>query len=178
MTQEIFKYLRKEVHPSLKKIIFVLYGQDGFKIFERNVSGYIEHLFKKVSQGPFLTVDGIVEFESGIVLIERLNPPLGWALPGGFVDEGETVEESVVREIKEETSLDLVDFRQFGVYSDPSRDARFHTVSVVFAGKAKGSLKAASDAKNAKVFSLDSLPNEIAFDHRKIIEDYIDSRRL
>ena len=172
MAQEVFGYLRQEKELSLKKIVFVLYGQEAYEAFDRNVFEYLGHLAKKVCQGPFLTVDGIIEYGQGIVLIERHNPPLGWAIPGGFVDYGESVEESVVREMKEETSLDFVDFKLFGVYSDPGRDPRFHTTSVVFAGKGKGKLKAASDAKGAKVFSLDKLPEHIAFDHRKILEDY------
>jgi O-acetyl-ADP-ribose deacetylase (regulator of RNase III)/ADP-ribose pyrophosphatase YjhB (NUDIX family) len=177
MAQEVFRYLRETKYPTLKKIVFVLYNDDAFKIFEKNVEGYLDYIHKKISQGPFLTVDGIIEYQKGIVMVERCNPPFGWALPGGFVDYGESVEEAVIREIKEETNLEFVDFKQFKVYSKPGRDPRFHTVSVVFAGKGKGSLEAASDAKNVEVFSLDSLPQKIAFDHRKIIQDYIHSKR-
>jgi len=173
MAQEVFKYLREAEKPVLKKIIFVLYGDEAYEAFKRNVSGYIEHLIEKTNQGPFFTVDGIVEFREGIVLIERLNPPFGWALPGGFVDYGESAEESVVREVKEETNLDFVDFKQFKVYSKPDRDPRFHTASAVFVGKGKGNLRAATDAKGAAAFKLDSIPEKIAFDHRQIIQDYI-----
>jgi len=175
MAQEVFRYIKETENPSLKKIVFALYSPDAFKVFEKNVVRYIEYIDKKLSQGPFLTVDGIIKFEGGIVMIERSNPPLGWALPGGFVDYGESVEDAVVREIKEEVSLDLVNFKEFGVYSDKNRDPRFHTVSVVFCGEGKGTLKADSDAKAAKVFKLDSLPEKIAFDHRKIIEKYKNS---
>jgi ADP-ribose pyrophosphatase YjhB (NUDIX family) len=103
-----------------------------------------------------------------------MNPPLGWAFPGGFVDYGETVEGAVKREIKEETNLDFFDFKLLGVYSEPKRDARFHTISTVFYGKGKGELKAASDAKNVKIYVVDSLPEKIAFDHRQIIKDYVE----
>lgn len=106
------------------------------------------------------------------MLIERRYPPSGWALPGGFVEIGETVEHAVRREMKEETGLELANLAQFRVYSDPKRDPRFHTVSVVFTADGKGMLRGGSDAKVAKVFQLDALPEEICFDHREIIEDY------
>lgn len=173
MSQEVFRYLRETTSPSLKKIVFVLKSRQVYEIFKKQVLSYLEHLMRKVSQGPFLTVDGVVEYGQGIVLVKRLNPPFGWALPGGFVDYGETVEEAVKREIKEEINLDFVDFKQLKVYSNPLRDPRFHTVSVVFKGIGKGKLQAASDAKEAEVFKLDFLPEHIAFDHRQIIDDYI-----
>ena len=172
MAQEIFRYLQETKEPTLKKIEFILFSDEALKIFQKNIADYLEHIVNKLREGPFLTVDGIVEFDNGIVMIERMNPPLGWALPGGFVDYGETVEGAVKREIKEETNLDFSDFKLLGVYSKPKRDARFHTVSTVFYGKGKGKLKAASDAKNVKICIVDSLPEKIAFDHRQIIKDY------
>lgn len=175
MAQEIFRYLREIKKPTLKKIFFVLNSQETYKIFEKNVVDYLNYLDKKIKEGPFITVDGIVRYEEGIVLIERSNPPLGWALPGGFVDYGESVEEAVLREIKEETSLDFVKVRQFKVYSRKERDPRFHTISVVFTGEGKGKPKADSDAKGLKVFSLKNLPPDIVFDHKEVISDYIQS---
>jgi 8-oxo-dGTP diphosphatase len=129
---------------------------------------------------PYLSVDGIVEiydkdenFE-GIVIIQRKNEPVGFALPGGFVDVGESVENAVVREMKEEISLDVEIEGLLGVYSDPSRDKRFHTVSVVFICKAYGKPIGEDDAKEALLVSLDSLKlDELVFDHSKIIKDYI-----
>jgi len=173
MAQEVFRYLQAVKETTLKKIEFILFSEESMKIFKKNINDYLEHITGKLVEGAFLTVDGIVEFEGGIVMIERTNPPLGFALPGGFVDYGETVESAVKREIKEETSLDFLNFKLLGVYSEPKRDARFHTVSIVFYGKGKGRLQAASDAKSAKVYKLNLLPEKIAFDHRKIIEDYI-----
>ena len=176
MAQEVFRYLWQMEEPTLRKIIFVLNSDKAFEVFQKNVASYLKYISKKISAGPFLTVDGIIEYDGGIVMIERSNPPLGWALPGGFVDYGESVEKAVAREIKEETGLDFLNFKQFKIYSKGNRDPRFHTASVVFIGKGKGNLKADSDAKAAGVFKLDSLPENIAFDHREVIKDYIQSR--
>lgn len=124
-------------------------------------------------RNPFLTVDIIIEVEDAIILIERKNEPYGWALPGGFVDYGETVETAAKREAKEETNLDIANLFLFGVYSDPKRDPRFHTVSVVFVATARGDqLLAGDDAKNARIFREDELPEDIVFDHKKILKDY------
>lgn len=129
---------------------------------------------------PFVAVDGIIQlFDEnnnfkGIVLIERKNPPLGLAIPGGFVEIGETVEQALIREMKEETSLDVEILRLLGVYSDPKRDPRFHTVSITFVCKAYGEPKAQSDAKEVKVFKIEEIPFEkLVFDHSKILRDFI-----
>jgi 8-oxo-dGTP diphosphatase len=124
-------------------------------------------------------VDIIIEVEGrsrSVVLVRRKNEPLGWALPGGFVDYGETVEAAAAREAHEETGLTLSELRQFGAYSDPRRDPRGHTLSVVFIAKAVGSPKGGDDAAVARVFSEDNLPEDIVFDHRTIIEDYFKAR--
>ena len=128
----------------------------------------MEHTLKT----PLLTVDVIILHSGGIVLIERKNPPEGWALPGGFVDVGESVEHAAVREAKEETSLDVRLIEQFHVYSRPDRDPRFHTATVVFIGEGRGTLKGRDDARRAAVYAQDALPDVIAFDHLEIIEDY------
>ncbi|MGA1864578.1 MAG: NUDIX domain-containing protein [bacterium] len=126
---------------------------------------------------PFTTVDTIIEVDGGIVLIKRKNPPFGWAIPGGFVDYGETLEEAAIREAKEETCLDVTLVRQFHTYSEPGRDPRHHTISTVFIAKAKGVPVASDDAKEAAIFKdMDSLPDEIAFDHRNILEDFFRNR--
>jgi len=117
--------------------------------------------------------DGTPEGD-GVVLIERLNPPHGWALPGGFIDEGETCEHAAVREMKEETGLDVVLTGLLGVYSDPERDPRQHTVSVVYTAVASdiGQLQAGDDAGKAEVFALSQWP-ELAFDHAAILDDFL-----
>jgi 8-oxo-dGTP diphosphatase len=109
----------------------------------------------------------------GIVLVQRKNPPHGWALPGGFVDYGETVEQAAVREALEETGLNIDLVRQFHSYSDPVRDPRGHMVSVVFVARAEGTPEGGDDARIAQAFTADELPEDIVFDHRQIIEDYL-----
>lgn len=128
---------------------------------------------------PFPTVDCLIRYpddegEMGVVLVKRLNPPPGWAIPGGFVDYGESVEDAVRREMKEETDLELEDLEQFHVYSDPDRDPRFHTICTVFLARGVGELKAGDDAGEARVVRLDDLPppEELAFDHHAILSDY------
>ncbi len=125
---------------------------------------------------PFPTADLIIEYNRGIVLIKRKNPPEGWALPGGFVEYGESLEAAAVREAKEETGLDVELLRQFHAYSDPKRDPRHHTITIVFIATAKGKASAGDDAKEIGVFSKDTLPEQIAFDHRDIINDYYSGR--
>lgn len=127
-------------------------------------------------RSPAPTVDVIIELggaDGGIVLIERKNPPPGWALPGGFVDYGETLEQAAVREAKEETSLDIALVRQFHAYSDPDRDPRGHTITMVFVATAEGVPQARDDARAVAVFPPEEVRVPLAFDHRKILDDYI-----
>jgi 8-oxo-dGTP diphosphatase len=137
----------------------------GFKMFEPKT--------------PYLAVDGVVrlwegERFKGIVLVERRYEPLGYALPGGFVEVGETVEKAVLREVKEETGLDAQIVKLLGVYSEPNRDPRFHVVSVVFVLDAYGEPKGGDDAKKAVVFPIEDLPfDKIVFDHAKILKDFL-----
>lgn len=126
----------------------------------------------KQYRNPLPTVDIIIEIDGCIILIERRNPPFGWALPGGFVDYGETVQDAAVREAMEETSLQVVDLHLLGCYSDPARDSRMHTISTVFVGRGVGTPCASDDAINLACFRLDSLPSELCFDHAKILADY------
>jgi len=125
-------------------------------------------------RSPKLAVDAIIIVDNKVVLIERKNPPLGWAFPGGFVDYGESVEAAIIREVEEETSLKITDstLEQVQTYSSPNRDPRGHVVSVVFACEAIGVPKAQDDAKNIKMFDINDLP-ELAFDHKNILECYL-----
>ncbi|ELR99519.1 NUDIX hydrolase [Gloeocapsa sp. PCC 73106] len=127
-------------------------------------------------RNPIPTVDIIVELidrpHRPIILIERKNEPYGWAIPGGFVDYGESVENAAKREAFEEVTLQVELIEQFQVYSDPRRDARKHTLSIVFIAQATGEPKAADDAKSLGVFQLWEIPSTLCFDHGKIIEDY------
>jgi len=121
-------------------------------------------------------VDIIIELNGGIVLVRRKNPPGGWALPGGFVDYGETLETAAIREAKEETDLDIELIRQFHTYSDPQRDPRHHTITTVYAAEAQGTATAGDDAGEVAIFRKDELPEKMAFDHKEILKDYFARR--
>ena len=173
MAQEVLKHLRDE-NSMLQEITFCLNNQEALKVFEKGVLGYLEYVTTKLSAGPFVTVDALIELPKGIVIIQRSNPPFGWALPGGFVDYGESLEEAVIREAKEETNLDLLEVKQFHTYSDPRRDPRFHTIGTVFIAKGKGVPRAGDDAASLKIISLKEIEKiDFAFDHKKILQDYL-----
>ena len=125
---------------------------------------------------PLLTVDIIIELqdrpERPVVLIKRRNPPYGWALPGGFVDRGETLEQAATREAAEETGLDVSLSALLGCYSDPRRDPRGHTVSAVYIARATGTPQAADDAAETRLFTPPEIPGALAFDHAQILADY------
>jgi 8-oxo-dGTP diphosphatase len=123
-------------------------------------------------RNPLPTVDIIIELSAGIVLIERKNPPYGWALPGGFVDYGESLEAAAIREAKEEICLDVQLLEQFYTYSDPKRDSRHHTISTVYIAAGQGLPRGADDAQRAQVFLADRLPSALVFDHPRILSDY------
>jgi 8-oxo-dGTP diphosphatase len=130
---------------------------------------------------PRLAADTIIELvdrpERPIVLIERRNPPPGWAIPGGFVDVGESVEHAAIREAREEVSLEIALVALLGVYSDPRRDPRGHTATVVYVAQARGAPRAADDAMNVGVFAPDAFPGQLAFDHAEVLRDYLRFRR-
>jgi 8-oxo-dGTP diphosphatase len=126
----------------------------------------------KTYRNPVPTVDIIIEMNSRILLIRRKHEPLGWALPGGFVDYGESLEHAAMREAREETTLDTANLRLLGCYSDPERDPRQHTITTVFVASATGTPRAADDAASLALFLPDELPEPLCFDHARILADY------
>ncbi len=130
-------------------------------------------------RSPSLAVDIIIFFDNKLVLIKREREPFkdSFAIPGGFVEYGETVENAALREAKEETGLEVTKLTLFGVYSEPNRDPRGHTISIVFHGEGKGTPKAGDDAKELFLFDLVKIPENLAFDHNKILQDFLEKYR-
>ncbi|MGE5279361.1 MAG: NUDIX domain-containing protein [Deltaproteobacteria bacterium] len=180
IAQEIYRYVNRTAPAArpLRKVALAVPNRKSAAFYEEMAFGYLRHVSTALGCGPFVTTDVIIQVGGGIVLVKRRNPPFGWALPGGFVDPGESLEEAARREIKEETGLTCRELRQFHAYSDPARDPRFHTVTTVFTARATGRPRAASDAADARVFTPEQwkkLP--IAFDHAQILADYLRSRK-
>lgn len=134
--------------------------------------GYVTEEYKN----PKPTADIIVDFDEKVLLVNRRNEPRGWAIPGGFIDYGESAEDAAVREIREETGIEVTGLAQFHTYSDPNRDPRFHTLTVVFTARGVGIPVAGDDAAEVGLYSPDELPSPIVFDHATILADYFRSR--
>ncbi|MCK5259651.1 MAG: macro domain-containing protein [Candidatus Omnitrophica bacterium] len=176
--QEVLKFSRK-ADASLEEVIFCLNDHKDFEVFESTACGYLRHIQEDLGPGPYVTVDIIIESRDGVVLIERSNPPYGWALPGGFLDHGENLEEAAIREAKEETNLDLINLRQFHTYSEPGRDPRFQTISTVFIAEGQGTPQSGDDAKDLKIVRYEDLTErDYAFDHKEIIKEYLIEKDL
>ncbi|MBN1290940.1 MAG: NUDIX hydrolase [Candidatus Latescibacteria bacterium] len=136
------------------------------------ICGHITEQYKN----PKPTADVIVEINGKILLIKRKNPPYGWAIPGGFIDYGESAEDAALLEIKEETGIELSRITQFRCYSAPDRDPRSHTITVVFIAQSQEQPIAGDDALETGLFEQDNLPSPIVFDHAEILRDYLVSR--
>lgn len=176
VAQEIWKILKKDQHVFRTIKISVASSED-LELFQKTCEGYLNHIQTGLGEEPYCTVDIIIELPDGIVLIERSNPPYGWALPGGFIDAGEETNTAAVREAKEETNLDLVGVREFGVYDKPGRDPRFLTRSTVFIASGHGQAQFGDDAKGLKIIPYAQLTQlKFAFDHNQIIRDYLDQK--
>jgi 8-oxo-dGTP diphosphatase len=177
MAQEAIRFARAGSMRT-SRITFCCPGENDYAVFQKTVNGYVKHFLDVLIWGPFATVDAIIEVPEGIVLVKRSNPPLGFALPGGFVDYGESLEQAVLREAREETGLELIDLAQFHTYSEPSRDPRFHTITTVFSARAEGVPRAGDDAADVRVVrasDIEELP--FAFDHKQVLQDWIAGRR-
>lgn len=172
MSQEVFRRIF-DLGTGLEEIVFCLRDDEAYGAFQQYALGYLKYIAYTL-KSPFLTVDAIIEARGGIVIIERSNPPFGWALPGGFVDYGESLEEAVTREAKEETGLDITDVHQMHTYSVPGRDPRFQTVTTVFTAKAQGTPKAGDDAAGIRVIKPQDIDTtDFAFDHQRVLKDYL-----
>lgn len=175
MAQEVLRFIRETPDNSVRKIVFCLLDKEAYGLFQKGVLGYLTHVTEELYGGPFVTVDAIIEIEpDSIIIIERSNPPFGFALPGGFVDYGESLEDAVRREALEETRMELTEIQQFHTYSDPRRDPRFHTIGTVYIARGKGVPQAGDDAAGLKVVKLSEIEKlSFAFDHKAVIQDYI-----
>jgi 8-oxo-dGTP diphosphatase len=131
----------------------------------------------KSYRNPIPTVDIIIEMENGILLVSRKGPPLGWALPGGYVDYGETLENAAIREAWEETSIRITEPKLLGCYSDPTRDSRQHTISTVFVARGEGIPHAGDDAADILIVRPEAVP-DLCFDHNRIIHDYLRQKQI
>jgi 8-oxo-dGTP diphosphatase len=170
MAQEAIREARTGKSP-LKTIFLCCPDRDAWDQFSSTVNGYLQHLLDVLIWGPFITVDAIIEVPAGIVLVKRRNPPLGFALPGGFVDYGESLEAAVRREAHEETGLELQDLKQLHTYSDPGRDPRFHTITTVFTARSTGEPRAGDDAAEVRIVKPEEIGGlQFAFDHRQVLD--------
>jgi len=172
MLEEIISAVGYNEYP--KHVILALpeKPKNLFATCEKIATEMLGCLAKKTFKNPYPASDIIITKNNGIVLIHRKNFPFGWAIPGGFIDYGESAETAAIREAKEETGLDVRNLKLFGVFSKPGRDPRFHTISIVFTADGKGKIKAGDDACKAKIFYKNALPEDIAFDHKKILAQF------
>ena len=172
IAQEIYRYIFEYSEHPVKQFSVIAAENIEKEEFRKGLIGYLNY-FGNEQKSPFLTTDCIIRVKGGVVVIERSNPPLGFALPGGFVDYGESLEDAVRREMKEETGLSLKDLKQYHTYSAPKRDPRFHVVTTVFTAFSSGKPVAGDDAKSVRVVTARDIPEmKFASDHKKILLGY------
>ncbi len=177
VAQEIRRLLKRG-HGGLQHIVINVNGESNLQQYQDIFEGYIKHLEVDLGKEPYQTVDLIIEMPEGLVVIERSNPPYGWALPGGFIDPGEDAQTAARREAKEETNLELGGLREFAVYNQPGRDPRFETSTTVFIGSGMGQPRSGDDAQDLKIMPYHELLGaDFAFDHGRIVSDYIATER-
>ena len=177
MVDEVLSHTKK--YSLLKRIVFSFKAKSAYLEFKESFLSYYGYQSRKLAQIPIPTVDAIIlTGENRVLFVERENPPYGLALPGGFLEYGESLEDCIRREVREETSLRVVKLKQFHTYSASDRDPRFHTVTTVFMVETEGLPRAGSDAKAIKQFLLDRLPSkeDFAFDHWRILQDWLKIR--
>ncbi len=172
IAQEIYRYIFEHREHPVKQFSVIAAENIEKEEFRKGLIGYLNY-FGNEQKSPFLTTDCIIRVKGGVVVIERSNPPLGFALPGGFVDYGESLEDAVRREMKEETGLSLKDLKQYHTYSAPKRDPRFHVVTTVFTAFSAGMPVAGDDAKSVRIITENDVRRmKFASDHKKVLLDY------
>ena len=174
MTQEVLKHVKFE-KTALKEIVFCLYDDKAFEVFNLNAQGYISHIQDTLGDGPYVTVDAIIEMPEGIVLIERSNPPFGWALPGGFQEVDESLEEAGKRELYEETGIKGSALGRVGVYMQNSRTyGQVIMIGIEYKMLSK-KIRVGDDATDAKFFPKKDIPGIPFTSQKKILKDYFNT---
>jgi ADP-ribose pyrophosphatase YjhB (NUDIX family) len=181
--EEIAKHIVENSNSHPKEIVLLLKDKKIFRIFSEVVPDHIGYINRKIGLYPIPTVDIIIEVKTknkkGIVLVKRKNPPYGWALPGGFVEYNESLEQTAIREAMEETNIKVKNLKQFHTYSQPGRDPRFHTITTVFTASADKLPKASSDAEEVVVATKEEILSDkypLVFDHKRILQDYFSKK--
>lgn len=165
-------------NSTVNQVKLIFFDNNYFNRFVKSFEPLLINLSSKTFKNPYPAVDIIIEKSKGVVLVYRKNFPQGWAMPGGFINYGESAEQAAIREAREETGLDIENLKFFGVFSEPGRDPRFHTISIVYSAKGKGRIKPGDDASKVKIFSKNNLPKDIAFDHRKILFQFFEKQGM
>ncbi len=169
--------LREPKGKKIKEVRLLFSDRSNFRKGCVAVEPLLADFSRRLFRNPYPAVDIIIRVCDGIILIYRKNPPSGWAIPGGFINYGESAEQAAIREAMEETGLALRKLKLFGVFSDPDRDPRFHTVSIVYTADGVGQIRPGDDALRAEIFYERNLPDDMVFDHRRILQQFFKKQR-